>query len=77
VTRLQGLGVEPAAGAGSSRSAWADRSIAGELVIVEALAAVSDWEAEHGALTQLELAAADEELDGLATIASRLIREGS
>jgi len=50
---------EAAARAGMSLSAWLNRAAENELAIGRGLAAVSEWEAEHGELTAEELAAAD------------------
>jgi hypothetical protein len=48
-----------AAAAGLSLSAWMTRAAAHELAVQDGLAAVAEWEAEHGALTADELAEAD------------------
>lgn len=48
---------------GLSLSAWLSRAAENALAIEEGLAAVAEWEAEHGALTSAELAAADAVLD--------------
>jgi hypothetical protein len=48
---------------GLSLSAWLNRAAENALAIEEGLAAVAEWEAEHGALTSAELAAADAVLD--------------
>ncbi len=65
---------EAAARAGLSLSAWLNRAAENELAIGRGLAAVSEWEAEHGELTPEELAAADKllgrVLDGAARRAS-------
>jgi hypothetical protein len=52
-----------AASAGLSLSAWMTRAAAHELAVQDGLAAVAEWEAEHGALTVGELAEADRLLD--------------
>jgi hypothetical protein len=44
---------------GLSLSAWLNRAAENALAIEEGLAAVAEWEAEHGALKAAELAAAD------------------
>lgn len=49
---------------GLSLSAWLNRAAENALAIEDGLAAVAEWEAEHGALTAEELAAADAVLDG-------------
>lgn len=54
---------EAAAGAGMSLSAWLNRAAENELAIGRGLAAVSEWESEHGELSAEELAAADKLLD--------------
>ena len=48
---------------GLSLSAWLNHAAAQALAIEDGLAAVAEWEAEHGALTEEELAAADALLD--------------
>ncbi len=48
---------------GLSLSAWLNRAAENALAIEAGLAAVSEWEAEHGPLTGEELAAADALLD--------------
>jgi hypothetical protein len=49
---------------GLSLSAWLNRAAENALAIEDGLAAVAEWEAEHGALTVEELGAADAALDG-------------
>ena len=49
---------------GLSLSAWLNRAAENALAIEDGLAAVAEWEAEHGALTAEELRAADVALDG-------------
>jgi hypothetical protein len=44
---------------GLSLSAWLTRAAENALAIEDGLAAVAEWEAEHGALTPEEIAAAD------------------
>jgi hypothetical protein len=46
-----------------SLSAWLNRAAENALAIEDGLAAVAEWEAEHGALTATELSAADAVLD--------------
>jgi hypothetical protein len=48
---------------GLSLSAWLNRAAENALAIEDVLAAVAEWEAEHGALTATELSAADAVLD--------------
>jgi hypothetical protein len=48
---------------GLSLSAWLNRAAENALVVEDGLAAVAEWEAEHGALTAEELDAADAVLD--------------
>lgn len=48
---------------GQSLSAWLNEAAAQALVIEDGLAAVAEWEAEHGSLTHKEMAAADAVLD--------------
>lgn len=50
---------------GVSLSSWLNRAAERALKISEGLAAVAEWEAEHGAFTEEEMAAADAELDRL------------
>ena len=52
-----------AKGRGLSLSAWLNAAAERALVIEEGLAAVAEWEAEHGAFTEDELAWADAVLD--------------
>jgi hypothetical protein len=47
-----------AAAEGVSVSAWMTRAARKALLVRDGLAAVAEWEAEHGALTEAELAAA-------------------
>lgn len=49
--------------AGVSVSAWLNHAAENELAIEAGLDAVREWEADHGALTAEELAAADKLLD--------------
>jgi hypothetical protein len=44
---------------GLSLSAWLNRAAENALAIEDGLTAVAEWEAEHGALTDEELRAAD------------------
>lgn len=48
---------------GLSLSAWLNRAAENALAIEQGLTAVAEWEAEHGALSAAELAAADAVLD--------------
>lgn len=48
---------------GLSLSAWLNDAATRALVTEDGLAAVAEWEAEHGQLTDEELAAADAVLD--------------
>ena len=48
---------------GLSLSAWLNRAAENSLAIEDGLAAVAEWEAEHGAFTGEEIAAADAVLD--------------
>jgi hypothetical protein len=50
--------LEAAAAEGLSVSAWMTRAARRALLVRDGLAAVADWEAEHGALTEAELRAA-------------------
>jgi hypothetical protein len=49
--------------AGMSLSAWLNHAAENELAIEAGLDSVREWEADHGALTAKELAAADKLLD--------------
>ena len=48
---------------GLSLSAWLNRAAQNALAVEDGLAAVAEWEAEHGAFTPEEIAAADAVLD--------------
>lgn len=48
---------------GLSLSAWLNHAAEKALAIEDGLAAVAEWEAEHGAFTAEEIAAADAALD--------------
>lgn len=48
---------------GLSLSAWLNRAAQNALALEDGLAAVAEWEAEHGAFTAEEIAAADAILD--------------
>ena len=48
---------------GLSLSAWLNRAAQSALAVEGGLAAVAEWEAEHGAFTAEEIAAADAVLD--------------
>jgi hypothetical protein len=48
---------------GLSLSAWLNRAAQNALAVEDGLAAVAEWEAEHGAFTAAEIAAADAILD--------------
>jgi len=50
--------VEAAAAEGTSVSAWITAAARRALLVRDGLAAVAEWEAEHGALTESELEAA-------------------
>jgi hypothetical protein len=50
--------VDAAAAEGVSVSAWMTNAARKALLVRDGLAAVAEWEAEHGALTEAELAAA-------------------
>jgi hypothetical protein len=50
--------LDAAAAEGVSVSAWMTRAARRALLVRDGLAAVAEWEAEHGALTEAELAAA-------------------
>jgi hypothetical protein len=48
---------------GLSLSAWLNRAAQNALAVEDGLVAVAEWEAEHGAFTAEEIAAADAVLD--------------
>jgi hypothetical protein len=50
--------LEAAAAEGVSVSAWMTKAARRALLVRDGLAAVAEWEAEHGVLTEAELAAA-------------------
>ncbi len=50
--------LDAAAAEGVSVSAWMTTAARRALLVRDGLAAVADWEAEHGALTEAELGAA-------------------
>jgi hypothetical protein len=50
--------LDAAAAEGVSVSAWMTSAARRALLVRDGLAAVADWEAEHGALTEAELSAA-------------------
>ena len=54
---------------GLSLSAWLNRAAEHALAIEDGLAAVAEWEAEHGALTPEELKAADAVLERIRGVA--------
>lgn len=56
---------------GLSTSAWLNRAAENHLAIEAGLDAVREWEAEHGALTAEELAAADSLLERVSASARR------
>lgn len=60
--------VEAAAAEGLSVSAWMTNAARRQLLIRDGLAAVAEWEAQHGPLTDSELAAAR------ARVASRMTK---
>ena len=59
---------------GQSLSAWLNDAAANALAIEDGLAAVAEWEAEHGAFTSEELAQADAALDRAARATRRRAR---
>jgi hypothetical protein len=61
---------------GLSLSAWLSRAAANALAIEAGLAAVAEWEAEHGELDADELANADAVLDRGRRRGSRRARSG-
>ena len=69
--------VEAAEAEGASISAWITRAARQALRIREGLAAVAEWEAEHGPLTEVELQEARERLSehGRVQAASRPARK--
>jgi len=61
-----------AARTGVSLSAWLNHAAENELAVEAGLDAVREWEAEHGRLTDTELAAADAVLDRVIGAARRV-----
>jgi hypothetical protein len=55
--------LEAAAAEGTSVSAWMTAAARRALLVRDGLAAVAEWEAEHGALTPAELEAARSRID--------------
>jgi hypothetical protein len=66
--------VEAAAAEGTSVSAWITAAARRALLVRDGLAAVAEWEAEHGALTEAELEAARARIEGTTTRRKRLRR---
>ena len=60
---------------GSSVSAWITAAARQALRVREGLAAVAEWEAEHGTLTETELEAARDRLERGAPAAKRRARK--
>jgi len=56
--------LEAAQAEGSSVSAWMTAAARRALAVRDGLAAVAEWEAEHGPLTEAELAAARKRVAG-------------
>ena len=56
--------LEAAKAEGTSVSAWMTAAARRALTVRDGIAAVAEWEAEHGALTEAELDAARRRLDG-------------
>lgn len=56
--------IEAADAEGTSVSAWLTAAARRALLVRDGLAAVAEWEAEHGALTAAELDAARERIGG-------------
>ncbi|HEX6418581.1 MAG TPA: hypothetical protein VFZ77_08785 [Acidimicrobiales bacterium] len=69
--RVAAAAAEAAERSGLSLSAWLNHAAENALAIEAGLDAVREWEAEHGALTADELAAADRTLDRVIASASR------
>lgn len=69
--KLAAAAAEAAERAGLSLSAWLNNAAENALAIEAGVDAVREWEAEHGALTADELAAADELLDRVIASAAR------
>ena len=63
--------VAAAAQDGVSISAWVTDAARQALLIRDGLAAVAEWEAEHGAPSEAELAAADRRIDEMLANRSR------
>ena len=56
--------VDAASAEGTSISAWITAAARRALLVRDGLAAVAEWEAEHGPLTQAELDAARTRIEG-------------
>ncbi len=61
--RVADAAKEAAERRGMSLSAWLNEASRSALAVEDGLAAVGEWEAEHGSLDRSELAAADRILD--------------
>ena len=66
--------IDAAAAEGASVSAWITAAARRALLVRDGLAAVAEWEAEHGALTQRELEAARTRIDRSAVRRKRSAR---
>ena len=69
--RVAAAAADAAERSGLSLSAWLNHAAENALAIEAGLDAVRDWEAEHGAFSADELAAADQMLDRVIASASR------
>jgi hypothetical protein len=65
-----------AASAGMSEPEWLDKQIEDRIAILSGLRHVAEWEAEHGTITEEELAAADARLDAAGIIDRRAAPAG-
>jgi hypothetical protein len=61
--RVAAAAVASAERHGLSLSAWLNQAAENSLAVEDGLGAVAEWEAEHGALSSAELAAAEAVLD--------------
>jgi hypothetical protein len=68
--------LDAAAAEGTSVSAWITAAARRALLVRDGLAAVAEWEAEHGALTQTEIEAARARVERNSRSKSRRRRSG-
>lgn len=69
--------IDAAAAEGVSVSAWMTKAARRALLVRDGLAAVAEWEAEHGPLTEAELRAARRRVASQLSARSRTARDRS